>query len=306
MSNKRRGLGRGLDALLGEAAAAGPQTASSAGPADERASNLSPTELPVEQLVPNRFQPRTEFAEEDLAELADSIKNQGIVQPIVVSPVAGDLFTIIAGERRWRAAKLAGLERVPVVVRAVEGDRQLLELALVENIQRSDLNPIEEAEAYRALNETFELAQDQIAERVGKARTTITNLLRLLRLPAPIQDMIRAGKLSAGQARPILSFSDPRKQIAVAERALREGLTARDLENLAAEAAGQRRKAPVEQAGKKDADVHTRAATEKLTRYLQTKVEIQRRNKPGTGSIRIFFHSEAELIRLFDHLTREE
>lgn len=293
-SSKRRGLGRGLDALLG---AAEPETKS-----DKSDKGL--LVLQVGQLEPNRFQPRTDFDETGLEELSESIRIQGIVQPIVVTPKGEGhegRYNIVAGERRWRAAQRAGLTEVPVVVREGMSDQQLLEMALVENIQREDLNAIEEAEAYRALSETFSLSQEEIAARVGKGRTTITNILRLLRLPAEVQDLLRSGRLTAGQARPLLSFPDPRKQIELAEKAVREGLTARDLEALAS--APQEKKEKKETAQKPEPDVHTRAATERLTKAFQTKVEIQRKKKGGL--IRIHFHSENELIRLFDRLTNE-
>jgi len=280
-SAKKRGLGRGLDALLQkepeiEAAPAPVQT------------------LPVTSLRPNRFQPRTEFDESSLEELAESIRAQGVIQPLVVSPDADGLYTIVAGERRWRASRRAGLESVPVVVRAVADDRELLELALVENLQRSDLNPLEEAEAYLALQEKFSLSQEEIAARVGKARTTVTNALRLLRLPEEVREMLRGGQLTAGQARPLLGLSTPEEQVVLAERAVREGLSARDLE---------RESAPREKAKKKPAkpvEVNTAAAEEKLTRRLQTKVEIRRRGKGGL--LQIHFHSEEELMRLYDLL----
>lgn len=292
-TSKRRGLGRGLDALLGAA--------------EPVVKNESPDKgllvLQVGQLEPNRFQPRTDFDETGLEELAESIRIQGIVQPIVVTPKEGHegRFHIVAGERRWRAAQRAGLQEVPVVVREGMSDQQLLEMALVENIQRADLNAIEEAEAYRLLSESFNLSQEEIATRVGKGRTTITNILRLLRLPAEVQDLLRSGRLTAGQARPLLSFPDPRKQVELAERAVREGLTARDLEALASAPQEKQKREPA--TPKVEADVHTRVATERLTKVFQTKVEIQRKKKGG--SIRIHFHSENELIRLFDRLTNE-
>ena len=296
MSTKRRGLGRGLDALLGS-----EPTKPAAGDASSAESVGGIHEISVKKLEPNRFQPRTHFEESGLDDLAESIKAQGVVQPIVVTPKGDGLYTIVAGERRWRASKKVGLKRVPVVIRKVDDDQQLLEMALVENIQRADLNPVEEAEAYRTLGESFELSQEEIATRVGKGRTTITNFLRLLRLPQEVQDLMREGRLTAGQARPLLSFGDSRKQIELAERAVAESLTARDLERLAAE--------PRETSNKSakktpESDVHTREAMEKLTQALQTKVEIQRKKKGGT--VRIHFHSEEELIRLYDRLTGED
>lgn len=289
MSAKRRGLGRGLDALLGsEPEKSDPEQGSVSKGLDE---------VEVDKLEPNRFQPRTHFDESGIEDLAESIKAQGIVQPIVVTPKGKGRFTIIAGERRWRASKRAGLERVPVVVREVSNDQQLLEMALVENIQRADLNPVEEAEAYRTLGETFELSQEEIATRVGKGRTTVTNFLRLLRLPEEVQDLMREGRLTAGQARPLLAFEDPAHQIEIAERAVTEGLTARDLEAMAKDPRSSEKK--VESVAKKgEVDANTREAIERLTHAMQTKVDIKRKKKGGT--VQIYFHSEEELIRIYD------
>lgn len=285
MRAKRRGLGRGLDALLG----AEPKTVDDNAPA-------AGASISIDKLEPNRFQPRSMFDETGLNELAESIRSQGVVQPIVVTPKGQGTYTIIAGERRWRAARRAGLETVPVVVREIEDDRQLLEMALVENVQRADLNALEEAEAYRMLGERFELSQEEIASRVGKGRTTVTNTLRLLRLPEEIQDFIREGRLTAGQARPLLAIPEAARQMEIAERAIADGLTARDLEALAARPKATARK----KKKKKELDVHTRAAMERLTQDLQTKVEIALKKRGGT--IRIHFHSEEELIRLYDRL----
>lgn len=311
-AKKRRGLGRGLDALLGgdpsknsKPAAADLQDAESRGP--ESASNAStagslPTgslEIDVKMLEPNRYQPRSHFDESSLEELAESIRSQGLVQPIVVTPKEDGIYAIIAGERRWRAAQKAGLDKVPVVVRKVDDDRELLELALVENIQRADLDPIEEAEAYRLLGEKFAISQDQISKRVGKARSTVTNTLRLLRLPGPVQDLLRDGRLTAGQARPLLALPDPSRQIALAERAVVEGLTARDLERLAADSGEEEEK----KAKPKDPlDANTKDAMERLMHSLQTQVEIVRRRRGG--QVRIHFSSEDELIRLYDRITQ--
>jgi ParB family chromosome partitioning protein len=278
---KKRGLGRGLDALLQKEEEA-------------PASPLPVQTLPVASLRPNRFQPRTQFDESSIEELAESIRAQGVIQPIVVALDTDGAYTIIAGERRWRASRRAGLENVPVVVRKVAGDRELLELALVENLQRSDLNPLEESEAYLALQEKFGLSQEAIAARVGKARTTVTNALRLLRLPEEVQELLRGGQLTAGQARPLLGLATPEEQVLLAERAVREGLSARDVE---------RETAPREKLPKKPSrpvEVNTAAAEEKLTRRLQTKVEIRRRGKGGL--LQIHFHSEEELMRLYDLL----
>jgi ParB family chromosome partitioning protein len=277
-------LGRGLDALLQREE---PAPAAPAAPAPIQS-------LPVGQLKPNRFQPRTHFDDDAIEELAASIRAQGVVQPLVVSPDADGTYFIIAGERRWRASRRAGLEQVPVVVRQVADERELLELALVENLQRSDLNALEEAEAYLALQEKFGLSQEDIASRVGKARTTVTNALRLLRLPEEVQELLREGRLTAGQARPLLGLPSREAQITLADRAVREGLSARDLERLSASEPAR------EKAVKKPrpVEVNTAAAEEKLTRRLQTKVEIRRRGKGGV--LQIHFHSEEELMRLYD------
>ncbi|HEX4964902.1 MAG TPA: ParB/RepB/Spo0J family partition protein [Thermoanaerobaculia bacterium] len=280
---KKRGLGRGLDALI--------ETVPEKPPEPVRT-------LPIDSLHPNRFQPRTQFADAALDELADSIRAQGIVQPLVVTPEGGG-WAIVAGERRWRAARKAGLDTVPVVVREVADDRELLELALVENLQRSDLNPIEEAEAYAALQEKFGLSQEAVAARVGKARTTVTNALRLLRLPEEVLELLREGQITAGQARPLLGMGSADEQVILAERAVREGLSARDLERMAAVP----KEAPAPKPKKQDrpVEVHTAAAEERLTRRLQTRVEIKRQGKGGF--VRIHFHSEEELMRLYDVLT---
>jgi ParB family chromosome partitioning protein len=282
--NKKRGLGRGLDALIEKTEPKPDETVHT---------------LPIDRLRPNRFQPRGRFDDAAIEDLAASIRAQGIIQPLVVA-LEGEDYAIIAGERRWRAARKAGLEHVPVVVRQVTDDRELLELALVENLQRSDLNPIEEAEAYAALQEKFGLSQEEVATRVGKARTTVTNALRLLRLPDEVLDLLREGRLTAGQARPLLGLQDADAQIQLADRAVRDGLSARDLEKLAAP---PREEAPKAKTPERPVEVHTAAAEERLTRRLQTRVEIKRQGKEGQrGQLRIHFHSEEELMRLFDVL----
>jgi ParB family chromosome partitioning protein len=274
-------LGRGLDALL-------------------RPAEATAQELPVDQLQPNRRQPRQDFDEEALEGLAASIRAQGVVQPIIVTPAAKDEYTIIAGERRWRAARRAGLERVPVVVREVVDDRQLLELALVENLQRSDLNPIEEALAYEALREDFDLSQEEIASRVGKARPTVANALRLLNLDRRVQDLVREGALSAGQARPLLALGPGDAQARLAGSAVEKGLTARALEEIVARTADGETSPQSSAKATETRNVHDEAAADKLTRKWQTKVEIRRRR--GGGTVRIHFHSEEELMGIFERL----
>jgi ParB family chromosome partitioning protein len=277
MTKKKRGLGRGLDALLEPA---GPPVRA----------------LALNELTPNRYQPRNDFDEAGLEELAESIRIQGIVQPIVVTPGSEGKFTIIAGERRWRAARRAGLSEVPVVIRDLESDRQLLEMALVENLQRSDLNPVEEGEAYRSLQGSFGLSQEEIARQVGKARSTISNAVRLLSLPDGVLDMLRDGRLAAGQARPLLALEDEDRQLQLARRAVEQGLTARQIEGLVAD----RRTTAAARKSSPQLDPDTKAAAERLTRRLQTKVEIRRKGAGGT--LRLHFHSAEELIRLYEIL----
>lgn len=279
MTGKKRGLGRGLDALL-------------------RVEEGEARSLPVSRLRPNQWQPRTRLEEADLEELVQSVRLQGVVQPIVVTPGPDGIYTIVAGERRWRAAQKAGLAAVPVVVREVSDERELLELALVENLQRSDLNPLEEAEAYRTLQQTFHLSQEEIALRVGKARATVTNALRLLKLPPEVQALVREGRLTAGQARPLLALGDSKAQIELAEQVVRRGYSAREVERRVA----SREKTP-RRTVQAAAEAHAAAAAEKLTRRLQTRVEILRRGKGGV--VRIYFHSEEELIRLYELLMRQ-
>ena len=294
MAARKRGLGRGLDALLSSTPAEVEATVSAAAAGGNAA--VPANELPLSLLVPNQQQPRTEFEVAELESLAESIKVQGIIQPLIVTR-QGNRYLVVAGERRYRAAQLAGLERVPVVVREVEGDRELLEVALVENLQRTDLNPIEEALAFDALREKFGLSQAAIADRVGRSRSSVTNSLRLLKLPAKVQELLRDGSLSAGQARPLLAIKGPKKQLEAAQRAVREDLSARAMERLAgAEGSGK----PASGRAAAALDANTAAAAEKLTRALQTRVDIRRRGKRGT--VRIHFHSEEELMRIYEQL----
>jgi len=268
---RKRGLGRGLDALLRP--------------------EQGVRQIEVGLLRPNRFQPRSRFDEAGLEELAESIRAQGIVQPLIVREEADGIFTIVAGERRWRAAQRAGLATVPAVVREVAGDRELLELALVENLQRADLNPVEEAEAFRLLGESFGLSQEEVARRVGRSRAAVSNTLRLLRLAPEVLDLLRGGSLTAGQARPLVGLP-PERQLALAERTVRTGLSARQVEKAVQSTPRRRGPAPPE--------ANAAAAAERLTRALQAKVEIVRRRRGG--EVRIHFHTEEELIRLFDLL----
>jgi ParB family chromosome partitioning protein len=287
MAEKRPALGKGLSALIPGSmnAPTRPQT----------------NEVDIDLLSPNRYQPRGTPSEAGIAELADSIKATGLIQPIVVRRVDGR-YQIIAGERRWRAAQRAGLMRVPVVVKEVpEGqDQRLLEMALVENIQRENLNPIEEARGYRRLSDEFHLTQDAIAAAVGKDRSTVANLLRLLRLPEEVRDEVASGRLSMGHARALLALEQEQVQRNVARDIVARGLSVRETEQLVTHTL-TKKDAGAAPKGEKVLDVHTRAAQDKLRLSLGTNVDIARRGKGG--EIRISFKNEDELQRLYEILT---
>lgn len=287
MAEKRKALGRGLRALI-------PDT-----PAAEAASapDAVPREVDLDLLRPNPDQPRQAVDEAKLEELAQSIRTHGVIQPIVVTRRDGEAgFEIIAGERRWRAAQRAGLPRVPVVVREMQPTKRL-EVALIENVQRENLNPIEEAAAYRRLADEFGMTQQRIAEAVGKERATVANYQRLLRLPAEVQADVAAGRLSMGHARALAGLTAAEHQIEVA-RSIREGdLSVREAEALVQRAATPKPEPPPE---KPPADVHVRAAEERLRLSLGTRVRIVQRGK--RGRIEIDFTSEDELQRLYDQL----
>ncbi|MFN7917584.1 MAG: ParB/RepB/Spo0J family partition protein [Vicinamibacterales bacterium] len=286
---KRPALGKGLSALIPDA----PEPA-----------RTTPVELDVDRLVPNSYQPRGQFDDARLDELAQSIKSNGVIQPIVVHRV-GDQFHIIAGERRWRAAQKAGLAKVPVVVREVRSgdERAILEMALIENIQRENLNPIDEALAYKRLGDEFALTQEQIATAVGKDRATVANFLRLLRLPAEVRADVAAGSLSMGHARALLSLANEAEQRRIARDVLARSLSVRETESIVRKAVDAVAKvAPTDAAPKPD--VHTRAAEERLRLRFGTKVRIVRQG--AKGRIEIDFGSEDELIRLFEQLTGDE
>jgi ParB family chromosome partitioning protein len=281
---KRSALGKGLSALIPDTPE--PQT--------------GVTELDVDLLRPNEYQPRVRVDDARLEELAQSIRAHGVIQPIVVRR-AGETYAIIAGERRWRAAQLAGLRRVPVVVREVQSEspHDLLEMALIENIQREDLNAIEEGVAYRRLADDFAMTQDAIAKAVGKDRSTVANMVRLLKLPDEVQEEVAAGRLSMGHARALLTLTDDAAQRTLARDIIARNLSVRETEGLV--------KKSVEPASTRTvstpqpADVHTRAAEDKLRLQLGTRVRIVRRGKKGR--IEIEFASEEELIRIYDALS---
>jgi ParB family chromosome partitioning protein len=281
---KRPALGKGLSALIPDAP-------------EPRASTL---EVDVDRLAPNRLQPRAQIDDARLDELAQSIRSNGVIQPIVVRR-DGDRFQIIAGERRWRAAQKAGLLRVPVVVREVPPghDRSLLEMALIENIQRENLNPIDEAVAYQRLSSDFNLTQEAIAAAVGKDRASVANIQRLLRLPAEVRAAVADGALSMGHARALLALSDEADQRRLAREVTSRNLSVRETEALVRKITEGAK--PKEAPAPKPADVHTRAAEDRLRLALGTRVRIVRRGQ--RGRIEIDFGSEDELIRIYDRLT---
>ena len=284
MADKRPALGRGLSALIPDAPLAAPASS-------ERALDVD-----IDLLRPNQFQPRTQMDEGRIEELSRSIKANGIIQPIVVRK-ADRGYEIVAGERRWRASQRAGLLKVPVVVRDIP-DERLLAAALIENIQREDLNPIEEAVAYRRLADEFGLTQEQIAESVGKDRSSVANYVRLLKLPAAVRDQIASGVLSMGHARALLGLPDEAAQTRVGLEIAEKGLSVRETEALV--------KRIVEPpAAKVDApkDVHTRAAEERLRFALGTRVRIVRKGKGGR--LEIDFGDESELHRIYEQLTEK-
>jgi ParB family chromosome partitioning protein len=280
---KRKALGKGLSALLPE-----PE-------GTPLSSESSAAEVEVGRLEPNPLQPRSAIEPARLQELAASIRESGIVQPILVRR-RGERYQIIAGERRWRAAQQLGLATVPVTVRDVP-DERLLELALVENIQREELTPLEEAQAFQRLHDEFRLTQEEIAKRVGRDRSTVANTVRLLRLPRELRELVAAGRLDAGHARALLALDRTEDQIAVGREAARKALSVREVERRVAALRAPRSSRP---AGKKDAN--TRAAEERLRAALGTRVQISRRGRAGT--LRIAFASEAELNRLYEALVR--
>src|SRR5215218_4361000 len=283
----RKALGRGLGALL-----------SSDSTIDLGA---EPAEVDIDSIVPGPMQPRTHFDEASLENLADSIRSHGIVQPLV-GRRRGDGFELIAGERRWRAARLAGLSRVPVVVKEVPDDN-LLEIALIENIQRENLNPIEEAQAYRKLIETVGLTQEALASRVGRDRSYITNYLRLLRLPEDLQQLVKEGRLSTGHARTLLALSHPDLQRRIARQIIDGGLSVRATEQLVHKATEE--KPPRTATAPHPVDPNIRAAETKLRRALGTQVKIIQLSGDGRGKLEISFFNNQDLDRIYNLLISE-
>jgi len=304
----RNALGRGLGALIrepepevpapptqGQPHATSTSTAAAA-PARE-AAHAGPLELDIDLIEPSPYQPRTRFREEALDELARSIKSSGIIQPLVVRPI-GSRFQLIAGERRWRAAQRAGLTKVSAIVRQVP-DELALEMTLVENIQREDLNAIEAARAFERLMDEFQLTQEMVAERTGKDRATVANSVRLLKLEPTIQDWIEEGKLTAGHGRALLAVADSALRMRYAQRASRGGLTVRQIERLAS-----RRARGASSATEAHVDANIRAAIDELQRHLGTKVLLRQKTKMRPGQLVLEYYDDAQLMGIYDRLIK--
>ena len=283
---QRKALGRGLSALLGTP--------------DVEPEHLR--EIDVDRILPNSHQPRKAFDEERLNELADSIREHGVVQPIVVRPLDDGFFQLIAGERRWRASQRAGLTRIPAVVRET-AEQPALEIALIENLQREDLNPMEEARAYERLIVDFGLTQEEVARRVGKNRATIANMLRLLRLPPEVQQWLRESQLSTGHAKALLSLSDLNAILDSARKIIQGNYSVRQTEQLVARYSRDEAAKTESSNGENEVqDPNVNAAIRALEQALGTKVTIQQ--NAGKGKIEVHFYSFEEMNRLYDGLVR--
>lgn len=287
MAVKKTGLGKGLDSMI-------PPKATSKAAKDKSAVSLKTGEtiLKINEVEPNRKQPRKFFDEEALKELSESIRQHGIVQPLVVAKQK-DYYEIIAGERRWRAAKMAGLKEVPVVIKDYS-PQEIMEVALIENIQREDLNPVEEARAYQNLIREYNLKQEEVAERVSKSRSAVTNSLRLLKLSDEVLDMLVEEKITSGHARALLALEDKEQQLSIAERIVKEKLNVRDIEKLV-----KNINHPVKKAPKKELknDFVYRDMEEKLKQKIGTKVKINRKTE-DKGKIEIEYYSQDELEKI--------
>ncbi len=288
---KKGGLGKGLDSLI-------PVNHSeNINPSADGEKQAEPdTYLRLAEIEPNRSQPRKNFDEDALQELADSIKQYGIIQPIIVQK-REDYYEIIAGERRWRAAKLAGLKKVPVIIRDYS-DQEIVEISLIENIQRENLNPIEEAQAYKRLLEEFHLKQDEVAERVSKSRTAVTNSMRLLKLDERVQQMVIDEMISTGHARAILAIEDKELQYATAVQVFDQKLSVRETEKLVKKAGADKKEKKEEQ---KENEFVYRNMEERIRNILGTKVYVNNK-KNNRGKIEIEYYSKEELERIYDML----
>lgn len=283
----KKGLGRGLQALIPEYQGEEPQGVET---------------INIAYIHPNQYQPRKQFNEEGLKELAESIKQNGIIQPIIVRKVASG-YQIVAGERRWRAAKIAGLSEIPAIVRDFD-DLQVMEIALIENLQREDLNPIEEAKAYKALIEQFNLTQEEISKKIGKSRSVIANSIRLLNLDDRVQEMLVKGDITIGHAKVILSLPNKNLQYEAAKKVVTENLNVRETEDLVKNLL--RKNGKSSQRGKSNRiDIHIKEIEDNLCSFLGTKVKISQRGKNG-GIIQIEYYSDEDLTRIIELIYGKE
>lgn len=288
MSAPKKALGRGLSALLENSETDVTSKATVSAPAGSIAL------LDIEQVEANPFNPRNRFEQEALDELAASIKELGIIQPVTVRKLGYDKFQLISGERRFRASQLAGLTQIPAYVRIAD-DKTVLEMALVENIQREDLNPVEVALSFQRLIEECNLTQEQLSERVSKGRTTITNFLRLLKLPAEIQSALINKRITMGHARPLIALDDTAKQLELFKKIITDELTVRDVEGLAKETG----KTPAGKKEKAEKGDDIKSAQNSLSQYFNAKVDVKKQSN-GKGSIVIKFASDKELQRILE------
>ncbi len=297
MAGKSKGLGKGLGSLLGDVADI--NSISTVSPISEEDLKNEKT-VKIRMVEPNRDQPRKEFDEESLKELSESIAIHGIIQPLIVVK-KDDHYEIIAGERRWRAAKMAGLKEVPVIVKEYT-EREIAEISLIENIQRKDLNPVEEAVAYQKLIEDYGLTQEELAERISKNRTVVTNTLRLLKLPEEIKEMLITEKLSTGHAKVILGIEDEKKQLTIAEAIVKDNLSVRDTEKLVKEASSEKKKENEKPKKQLKNEVAYEKVEKELKEKLGTKVSITR-SDDNAGKIVIDFYSLEDIERIIGHIS---
>lgn len=294
-----RGLGKGLDSLIPNAVGESKSNKVNSDHKQINDENAVPdTLVKITMVEPNREQPRKNFDEDSLMELADSIKQFGLLQPILVQD-RKDHYEIIAGERRWRAAKIAGLKEVPVIIKNLS-EQEVVEISLIENIQRENLNPIEEAQAYKRLLNEFNLKQDEVAERVSKSRTAVTNSMRLLKLCDEVQQMVINEMISTGHARALLAIEDATQQYSVAQKIFDEKLSVRDVEKLVKNL--NKPEKPKKEINQSLEAIY-REIEEKLKQSLSTKVAVSSKEN-GTGKIEIEFYSHEDLDRLVDNLTK--
>ena len=276
---KKGGLGRGLDALFD----------------DNKTEDSNITELKLTEIEPNKAQPRKDFDDDALRELADSIAKYGVLQPLMVRPLSHGGYQLVAGERRWRASRMAGLKSVPVVIRELS-DTETMEIALIENLQREDLNPLEEAEGYKTLMEEYSLTQEQVSESVGKSRSAVANALRLLNLPQKVQKLVKSGEISAGHARTLLSISEDKLDFAL--ELIKKGASVREIERLAKESKGKTAKQKVESPFVKEVKLS-------LEEALLRKIDIKE-NKKGAGTLTIEFFSHEDLKALANSIADKD